>query len=106
MPVLTLAGSPASSACSIGVSAPSSRTSAQANGRSRGWPGSGSAIQAQETTSPVGPTGTHSSSGSAVTGSCSCGGTSTRPSRARMPSTRPSRRPDRKRPRTGPTDRW
>ncbi len=51
-PVRMAAAEPASTACSIAVSAPSSRISAQANGSASGWPASGSGIQDQLTTVP------------------------------------------------------
>ena len=57
-------GLPASTACISGVSAPSSLISAQANGRSSGWPSSGSGCQVQDTTVPTADTGTISPSGS------------------------------------------
>ena len=63
-PVLIASGVPASTAWIIGVSAPSSLTSAQANGRSSGWPSSGSGCQVQDTTVPTADTGTISPSGS------------------------------------------
>ena len=63
-PVRILSGSPTSTACSSGVSAPSSLISAHANGRSSGWPSTGSDTQAQDTTVPTADTGTISLSGS------------------------------------------
>ena len=83
MPVRMAAAEPASTACSIAVSAPSSRISAQANGCSSGWPASGAGAHDQVSTVPVGPTSTSSAGGSAVTGSYSNGGACTRPSAAR-----------------------
>ena len=59
-----LSGSPASTACISGVSAPSSLISAQANGRSSGWPSSGSGCQVHDATVPTLDTGTISPSGS------------------------------------------
>jgi len=56
-------------------------------------------------TVPVEPTSTRSVSASWVTGSNSGGGTTTRPSEVRPPTTRPSRSPVRKAPRTGPVER-
>ena len=55
-PVRMAEAEPASTACSIAVSAPSSRISAQANGSASGWPSSGSGIHDQLTTVPSGPT--------------------------------------------------
>ena len=62
-PVLIASGDPASTACSSGVSAPSSLISAQANGRSSGWPSSGSGCHVHDTTVPTLATGTISVSG-------------------------------------------
>ena len=53
-----------STACISGVSAPSSLISAQAKGRSSGWPSSGSGCQVQDATVPTVDTGTISPSGS------------------------------------------
>ncbi|CKR55851.1 Uncharacterised protein [Mycobacterium tuberculosis] len=55
---------PTSTACISKVSAPSSLISAQANGRSRGWPASGSGCQVQDATVPTLDTGTISLRGS------------------------------------------
>ena len=85
IPVRIAPGDPASTACSIAVSAPSSRISAQANGCASGWPSSGSGIHDQLITVPSGPTGTSSAGGASVTGSYSNGGACTRPSAARAP---------------------
>jgi hypothetical protein len=93
-------------ACTSAVSAPSSLTSAQAKGRSTGWPSSGSATQAQVVTVPAGPTSTYSPvTGSPVAGSYSRGGTSTRPSAVRAPTMRRARSSVRNRPTTGPVER-
>src|SRR5271163_1311388 len=62
-PVLMASEVPASTAWIIGVSAPSSLISAQANGRSSGWPSSGSGCHVQDTTVPTLDTGTISPSG-------------------------------------------
>jgi hypothetical protein len=105
MPIDTSSGLPTSSACSIGVSAPSSRTSTQAKGRSSGWPSNGWSFHDQDSTVPTWPTSTISARSAEVTGSYSCGGTSTRPSWARTPSTFPARSPPRNAPSTGPVDR-
>ncbi len=64
VPVLMALGSPASTAWISGVSAPSSLISAQAKGRSSGWPSIGSGCQVHETTVPTLDTGTISPSGS------------------------------------------
>ena len=88
-PVRMAAAEPASTACSIAVSAPSSRISAQANGSASGWPSSGSGIQDQLITVPSGPPRS-SPGGSAVTGSYSNGGACTRPSAPRAPRMRRS----------------
>jgi hypothetical protein len=85
MPVRIAAAVPASTACSIAVSAPSSRISAQANGCSSGWPSIGRAAQDQVVTVPAEPTSTSSAGGSPVRGSYSNGGTCTRPSAPRAP---------------------
>ena len=63
-PVLIDSAEPTSTACSNGVSAPSSLISAQANGRSSGCPSNGSGCQVHETTVPTLATGTISRSGS------------------------------------------
>ena len=105
MPVLTSSGEAASSACRNGASAPSRVTSAKANGRSNGWPATGSETQLHEVTVPVGSTSTKSVVASWVTGSNSGGGSTTRPSDVRPATSTPSRRPVRNRPRTGPVDR-
>ena len=89
----------------MGVSAPSSFTSAQANGRSVGWPSLGVWFHVHVVTVPWSPTSTSSSMPWEVTGSYSCGGTSTRPSSAFTPSTRPAFSPARNAPRTGPVER-
>ena len=85
MPVAIAAGDPASTACSMAVSAPSSRISAQANGCASGCPSSGSAAHVQLVTVPSGPTSTSSAGGAKVTGSYSNGGACTRPSAPREP---------------------
>ena len=87
------------------MSAPSRVTSTKANGRSRGWPATGSGTQVHEVTVPVGATSTKSVTGWWVTGSYSGGGTATRPSAVRPPTTTPSRSPVRNRPITGPVER-
>src|SRR4051812_34937386 len=79
MPVLIASTLPASTACSIGESAPSGWISAHANGWSSGCFGIGSRTHAHVVTTPPGPTSTMSVSGSEVSGSYSIGGTSTRP---------------------------
>ena len=61
IPVLTSSGEVTSRACRIGASAPSSVTSANANGRSNGWPATGSGTHVHEVTVPMGPTSTKSS---------------------------------------------
>ena len=104
-PVRMAAAEPASTACSIAVSAPSSRISAQANGSASGWPASGSGIQDQLTTVPSGPTGTSSEGGSALTGSYSNGGACTRPSAPRAPRMRRSARASMNWLSTGPSER-
>lgn len=99
-------GLPASTACTSAVSAPSSLIRAQANGRSSGWPARGSGTQAAAVTAPAGPTSTYSSvTASPVAGSYSRGGTSTRPSAVRTPTTRPARNSVRNLPITGPVVR-
>ena len=105
IPVRIAAADPASTACSIAVSAPSSRISAQPNGRSSGWPSSGSASHVQLTTVPAGPTATSSSGGRDVTGSYSNGGACTLPSAPRAPRMRRSRSAVMNWPSTGPSDR-
>ena len=104
-PVRMAAADPASTACSIAVSAPSSRISAQANGSVSGWPSSGSGIQDQLTTVPSGPTSTSSPGGSELTGSYSNGGACTRPSAPRAPRMRRSARAVMNWLSTGPSDR-
>ena len=104
-PGRTASGDPASSTCSMAVAAPSSGTSTQANGWSRGCCGAGSATQAQVVTVPSGPTSTRSPVASAVCGSYSVGGTMTRPPVPVAPRILPSRSPVRKAPMTGPTER-
>ena len=99
------AADPASTACSIAVSAPSSRISAQANGSVSGWPSSGSGIQDQLTTVPSGPTSISSPGGSELTGSYSNGGACTRPSAPRAPRMRRSARAVMNWVSTGPSDR-
>ena len=89
IPVRMAAAEPASTACSIAVSAPSSRISAQANGCASGWPASGAGAHDQDSTVPVGWTSMSSAGGSAVTGSYSNGGACTRPSAARAARIRP-----------------
>ena len=73
-------------------------------GRSRGWPATGSGHHDQAMTVPEVETSTKSVVCSWVSGSNSGGGTSTRPDDVRPPTTTPSRRPVKKRPRTGPVD--
>ena len=85
MPVRMAEAEPASTACSIAVSAPSSRISAQANGSASGWPASGLGTHDQVVTVPPGPTSTSSAGGAKVTGSYSNGGACTRPSAPRAP---------------------
>ena len=106
MPVFILRSSPpVSTACSIGVSAPSSRMSAYAKGFPTGCFSRGCATHAQLTTLPAVPTSTSSESVSLVSGSYSFGGTSTLPFLRRTPRMRPSFRPPKKRPSTGPVER-
>ena len=104
-PVRIAAAEPASTACSIAVSAPSSRISAQANGSASGCPASGSGIHDQLTTVPSGPTGTSSPGGSALTGSYSNGGACIRPSAPRAPRIRRSARAAMNWLSTGPSER-
>ena len=59
-PVLMASGPSASTACSIGVSAPSRRISAHANGRSSGCPSNGWDCHVHDTTVPTLATGTTS----------------------------------------------
>ncbi len=105
IPVLTSSGEVTSRACRNGASAPSSVTSANANGRSNGWPATGSGTQVHDVTVPVGETSTKSSLATWVTGSYSGGGSTTRPSDVRAATSLPSRSPVKNRPRTGPTER-
>src|SRR5680860_694835 len=106
IPTDIASGPSTSTAWSIGVSAPSSRTSANANGSSSGdLVGRGSATHVHAVTAPPGPTSTNSPIGSAVVGSYSSGGTITRPSLARAPTISASRSPVRNRPTIGPTER-
>ena len=104
MPVRMRDASPASTACSIAVSAPSSRISAHANGRLSGCFGRGSRHPRprRDDAAPARPRRSRPSA-SPVSGSYSCGGTSTRPSRVRTPTIRRSRSPPRNCPITGPT---
>ncbi|SLH88154.1 Uncharacterised protein [Mycobacteroides abscessus subsp. abscessus] len=104
IPVRIWSGESTSTACSSALSAPSRVISAQANGRSKGWPGSGSRTQVHVLTVPVSATSTNSVSASLVTGSYSGGGTSTRPSEPRTPTILRARRPVRNLPMVGPTD--
>src|SRR5579872_1543519 len=104
IPVAMASGEPASTACSRAVSAPSRRTSAQAKGRSSGWPVSGRVVHAHVVTTPPGPTSTRSPVSAPVTGSYSVGGTTT-VSPERTPRIRPSRSAVKKAPSTGPTER-
>ena len=90
-PVRIAAADPASTACSIAVSAPSSRISAQANGSASGWPSSGSGIQDQLTTVPCGADLDQLARRFRVTGSYSNGGACTRPSAPRAPEDAPAR---------------
>jgi len=85
IPVRMASADPASTACSIAVSAPSSRISAHANGCASGWPSSGFGTHDQLVTVPSVPTGTSSAGGANVTGSYSNGGACTRPSASRAP---------------------
>ena len=78
IPSAMAAGEPASTAWSRGVEAPSSRTKANANGRSSGCCSVGSGTHVHDSTVPAGPTSTSSWGSSApVAGSHSMGGTST-----------------------------
>jgi hypothetical protein len=105
-PVVTPPGSPpVSTACSSAVSAPSSLISAQANGRSRGWPSSGWGCQVHESTVPTLETGTISVSRSQVTGSYSTTGTWTLPSDPRIPTIWRLRSAVKNAPRVDPTER-
>ena len=81
MPVLTSSGEATSSACRSGLSAPSRVTRANANGRSNGWPFTGSGTQVHDVTVPTEETSTKSVVASWVTGSNSSGGTTTSPVR-------------------------
>src|SRR5947209_10147667 len=103
MPVDIFDSSPASTAWSMPVSAPSSLIRAQAKGLSRGWPGRGSVTHAHVVTVPASATSTNSLSVSPVYGSYSVGGTITLPSEPLMPCMRCSPRPAKKRSMTGPT---
>src|SRR5207248_1778713 len=103
MPVDIFDSSPASTAWSMPVSAPSSLMRAHANGLSRGWPGRGSVTHAHVVTVPASPTSTNSLRVSPVYGSYSVGGTITLPSEPLMPWMRCSPRPAKKRSMTGPT---
>src|SRR3954451_11608797 len=105
MPVRIAPGSATSTAASRPVSAPSSWTSAHANGRSSGWPRRGVSFHAQVVTTPSSATGTISDRSSLGTGSYSAGGTRTRPSAARTPTICRSRSAVMKAPMTGPVDR-
>src|ERR1019366_1127497 len=87
------------------VSAPSKRTSTQANGVCSGCLGRGRGTHDQDVTVPSGPTSTISVVVSPVAGSYSVGGTMTLPPVPRIPTTLPSRSPVKKAPITGPTDR-
>src|SRR5690606_5873150 len=73
MPVFIADSLPASTACSMGVSAPSTLTSAQANGFCKGCLARGSFTQHHVVTTPVSAKSTNSSRSSAVTGSYSWG---------------------------------
>src|SRR5207249_2239345 len=103
IPVFMFASEPASTACSIVVSAPSSLISAHANGFCNGLFLRGSFTQAHVVTTPESPTSTNSLSSSAVWGSYSTGGTMTWPRAPLIPWIFPSRNPLKKRPITGPT---
>ncbi len=105
MPVLISVGAATSTACSRLVSAPSSRISAQAKGRSNGWPSTGAPTHDHDTTVPSSATSTSSVSGCAVTGSYSAGGTYTRPSEPRAPTMRRSASPVMNAPSVGPSER-
>src|SRR5262249_28207784 len=105
-PVRTRDSLGASSAWRIAVSAPSRRISAQAKGRASGCFARGAATHDQVVTTPPGPTGTKPGSVAApVSGSCSCGGQSTRPVAVRLPTRRRARSSAKKRPSTRPTER-
>ena len=77
IPLDMASGEPASTTWSMAVVAPSSRTSAQAKGRSRGWSFLGSAAHDHVVTTPDWPTSTRSPTSALVTGSYSVGGTMT-----------------------------
>src|SRR5204863_1113241 len=79
IPVDILSMLPASTACTIAVSAPSGVMSANANGRSRGCFGVGWSTHVHDPTVAPGPTSTSSLNASPVLGSYSSGGTSTLP---------------------------
>lgn len=63
-PVWIFSAKTASTACSSAVSAPSSLINAHANGRSSGWPSTGSDCHVHDSTVPTLATGTISVSGS------------------------------------------
>ncbi len=105
IPLLMASGPAASTTWSMAVSAPSSRTRAQAKGRSSGWSFNGVDAHDQVVTTPAGPTSTNSPTSSEVIGSYSVGGTTTCPPGVVAPRIRPSRNPVRKAPMTGPTER-
>ena len=105
MPVETSVLAAAGSTWRNDVSAPSKRTSTQANGDCSGCFGRGRGTHDHAVTVPSGPTSTISVVSSPVSGSYSVGGTMTLPPVPRMPTTFPSRSPVKKAPMTGPTDR-
>src|ERR1019366_3465670 len=78
-PVANASGPGAATAWSMAVSAPSSRTRAQAKGTCSGCLRSGWDPQAHESMTPPGPTSTSSPTSSPVSGSYSVGGTITLP---------------------------
>jgi hypothetical protein len=104
IPVRILSADPASTACSIAVSAPSSLISAQPNACGSGCPSIGRSVQVQLTTLPSGPTSTSSAGGAPVTGSYSNGGACTRPSDAFAPSIRRRASAVTNSPSVGPSD--
>ena len=106
IPVLMAEGSPASTAWSMVVSAPSRRIWAKAKGSAKGCFEVGAHTQVQAATTPAGPTSTRSSgdAGAPVSGSYSTGEQTTRPP-TRIPRMRPSRSPVSHGPMTGPVER-
>ena len=87
MPVRTASMPPASRAWTIEVSAPSSCTSAQAKGWSRGCLRSGSATQAHPVTTPPGPTSPARRRRRRSPGRTRAAGRCTRPAAVRLPRT-------------------